>query len=139
MAPRDPVGLALAAIGSGAFAGAGVITAGIVALRILQHGGAAVQEGRLRPGFEILWISLLAGTFAAVFWAWKLATPISDTWRRGVTAALAAFGGLMLAAVTAPVDMLGGLVGLAFYLVATVSASILLARKAFSAGQNLEP
>jgi hypothetical protein len=95
---KDPIGVALGALAAGATGGAGVVGLGLLLFR-----------NRLA---SLLPIFLFAGVVAAAAIAWTLARPITDWWRRGVTAALAVFGAMMLAALTAPADILAGRTGL---------------------------
>ena len=102
-AAPDPVGRALASIAAGACGGAATVTVGL----LLFRWGLT----------QALPLILLAGLVVAATTAWALAAGIDDTWRRGVTAALGAFGAMMLAALTAPADIVAGPVGLALYAV----------------------
>lgn len=92
--PPDRVGVALASLAAGAAAGAGLVSAGLVLFRPVLH--------------EALPLVLFAGIVTAAAAGWILSGPVADTWRRGVTAALAVFGAMMLAGLTAPADMIGG-------------------------------
>ncbi|MDH4044577.1 MAG: hypothetical protein OEW06_08975, partial [Gemmatimonadota bacterium] len=93
----DLVGVALGSIAAGATGGAAAVALGLVTLR---H--------RLT---NLLPLLLFAGIVVAVSVAWTLARPIADWWRRGVTAAIAVFAAMLLTAVTAPVDMAAGTIG----------------------------
>lgn len=97
----DRVGVALASLAAGAAAGAGVVSAGLVLFRSVLH--------------DALPLVLFGGILTAAAIGWILSGPIADTWRRGVTAALAVFGAMMLAGLTAPADMVGGRVGVIVY------------------------
>jgi hypothetical protein len=124
---RDPVGLALASIAAGATAGASVITGGIILLRILQgtQGGAEVSTA-----FAVLTVILLFGIALAVVTGWSLTKPLQETWRRGVIGALSFFGASLLAGLSAPVDMLGGRLGLSTYLTVLLVALVSTLRAA---------
>lgn len=114
--PPDLIGIALGSIAAGACAGAALVG---VALILLRH--------RLDPVLPLL---PFGGIVVAAATAWLLAAPIADWWRRGVTAALAVFAALMLAALTAPADMLGGRWGLAGYALVMAGAALAAARYA---------
>jgi hypothetical protein len=119
--PPDLIGVALGSLAAGSAAGAALVALALLALR---HRLDAVLP--LLP---------FAGIVVAVTLAWWLAAPIADWWRRGVTAALAVFGAMMLAALTAPADMIGGrpaLAGLAIVLAAGALAAARYARRSGS-------
>lgn len=118
----DPVGTALASIAAGATTGAAIITAGAIVLRTAQARSAAVLS--LDTGFAILSATLILGIVAATASGWLLARTITDTWRRGVIAALSVFGASLLALVAAAADLLAGRVGLAAYGTTLVAATI---------------
>jgi hypothetical protein len=113
---KDPIGVALGALAAGATGGSGVVGLGLLLFR-----------NRLASLLPIL---LFAGVVVAATIAWALARPITDWWRRGVTAALAVFGAMMLAALTAPADMFAQRVGLAALTVVLAVASGLATRYA---------
>ena len=110
---RDPVVLALGSAGCGAATGGALMTVGVITLRALQvqRGGLAQQDA----DFAVLSASVLTGIAAAAALGWRLSRGIEDFWRRGVTAALAAFGACVLAVAAAPAHALGGRVGLLVY------------------------
>jgi hypothetical protein len=110
----DLVGVALGALAAGATGGAGVVTLALAALR-----------GRLH---HVLPPIVFAGVLTAALAAWLLASPITDWWRRGLTAALAVFAVLMLTALSAPADMVGGVAGLVVYAAALLTAAGMAAR-----------
>jgi hypothetical protein len=114
--PQDLIGIALGSIAAGACAGAALVA---VALLLLRHRLDAVLT--LLP---------FGGIVVAATVAWLLAGPIADWWRRGVTAALAVFGAMMLAALTAPADMLAGQWGLTGYALVMAGAALAAARYA---------
>jgi len=110
----DLIGVALGALVAGASTGAGVVTLALVALRD--------RLGQILP------LIVFAGIVAAVLVGWLLAGPITDWWRRGLTAALAVFAALMLTALSAPADMVGGVAGLVTYAVLLLAAAGVAAR-----------
>jgi hypothetical protein len=114
--PPDLIGVALGSLLAGATAGAALVAAGLVILRDRLEG--------------VLPLLLFAGIVAAVTTAWALTAPIADWWRRGLTAALAVFGAMMLTALTAPVDMVGGRVALAVFTAGMLLAFVAAARYA---------
>jgi len=77
-----------------------------------------------------------AGIVVAVALAWWLAAPITDWWRRGVTAALAVFGAMMLSALTAPADMIGGRPALAVLATLLAAGALAAARYAHRSGSR---
>jgi hypothetical protein len=104
VAPPDRIGIALGALAAGAAAGAAVTLLGLAMFR------AALANSR-----DSLPLILFAGIVSAATLGWSLSRAIADTWRRGVTAALAVFGALMLASLAAPADMVAGRAGLMGY------------------------
>jgi len=113
---KDPIGVALGALTAGATGGSGAVGLGLLLFRN--------RLASVLPAF------LFAGVVVAATIAWTLARPITDWWRRGVTAALAVFGAMMLAALTAPADMLAERVGLAALTIVLLLASGLATRYA---------
>jgi hypothetical protein len=112
----DLIGVALGALASGATAGAGVVTVALAGLR-----------GRLEHFLPPI---VFAGIVTAALVAWHLARPITDWWRRGLTAALGVFAALLLTVLSAPADMIGGFPGLLTYSVALLTAAGMAARHA---------
>lgn len=110
---NDPVLRALAGLASGAATGAAVVTAGLLLLRSFQRGRVAETQDR---GFALLAATVLVATVAAAGTGWRLSSGILEIWRRGVIAALAVFGMVMLSLVAVPADLLAGRAGLAGYL-----------------------
>lgn len=122
--------VALASIGAGASAGAAAVVAGLIALRSLpQPTGPEPDDTR----FFILAAATLVGLAISAATAWGLASPITDTWRRGVTTAVAAMLGFMLAAAAAAFDMVGGRTGLIVYMVVMVALASYSTKNARSA------
>ncbi len=123
--------VALAGIGAGATTGAAVVTAGMLVFRLLITAPAPDAGG----AFHAVAAVLLVGLAAAAATAWHLGHPIPDTWRRAVSGAIAAFGAVMLALPTAPLDQMGGPPALALYLGALVVAAAGARRRARQAAQ----
>lgn len=122
--PPDLIGVALGGLTAGSATGAAAVTVGLVVLR-----------DRLT---DILPLLLFAGIVVAVTVAWGLSAPIADWWRRGITAALAIFGSMMLTALTAPVDMLGGrvtLAGFALVLLLVAGLAVRYTRRSANRGE----
>jgi hypothetical protein len=71
---------------------------------------------------------VFGGIVTAAALAWRLAAPITDWWRRGLTAVLAVFGALMLTALSAPADRIAGITGLLALAAALLGAAGLAAR-----------
>ncbi len=113
-APPDLVGVALGSITAGAATAAGLLA---LALAVLRD-----RLGTVLPGL------VFGAILVAVGLAWTLAGAIADTWRRAVTAALAVFGALMLAALTAPADMAAGRAGIGGYAVVLLGVAALAIR-----------
>ena len=109
---------------AGAGVGATVITLGVLGVRLLAGDGAGEAPHLLLQG------GVLLGVATAAFTGWRLARTLPDGWRRGLTAALAAFAGLLLAALTVPADLLAGPIGLAAFALATAALSATAARRA---------
>jgi hypothetical protein len=111
----DPVGVAIGSIGTGATAGAAVVTFGLLVFR-----------DRLNESLPLV---VFAGILTAALTAWLLADTLAgEAWRRGVTAALAVFAGLLLAFLSAPADRLAGRIGLTIYAVLLAAAAVWGAR-----------
>ena len=107
--------------------GASVVTGGIISLRTLQ----GIQAGaEVSTAFAVLTVILLVGIGLAIVTAWSLTKPLQEAWRRGVIAALSFFGTSLLAGLSAPVDMLGGRLGLTAYLIVLLVALISTLRAA---------
>jgi hypothetical protein len=128
VATADPVGTAIASIGAGAAVGTACTTAGVLALRLLQSGDAAALPADV--GGMILSVAVSVGLFAAVLTGWLSSRAIDDTWRRGVTAALAVFGTVLLSVLATPVDLVAGPIGLAAYLVIVIALAVRFLRAA---------
>ncbi len=122
---HDPVGLALASIGAGAFTGAAAITAGLIVVR-----SAFTATGPTGPGGTVLSTALFLGIVAAAAIGWLLTRSIDDVFRRGVTAVIAAFGGLLLAGLAVPADLVGRVAGLVAYFGLLVAADLWAIRRA---------
>ena len=129
----DPIGLALGSIGLGATVGATLVTAGILILRSIQ----AIEGTGAQPGveFTVLGASFFGGIGAGLMTAFLSSRGVEDLWRRAVIAAIAAFGTVLLSAITAPIDMVSGRGGLIVYLIALILGATYLranVRKAVS-------
>lgn len=106
--------MVLGAFGAGATAGAAAVALGLFLFRNqLTH---------------LLSVLVFAGIVVASAVAWYLARPIADWWRRGVTAVMAVFGAMLLTALTAPVDMMAGQLGLGGFAVIVLVLSTAAAR-----------
>lgn len=127
---RDPIGLALAALGAGAAAGGAVITAGLIILRTASGPGSPDPDA----AHLVIPTSLFGGIVVAAACGWFLARPIVDVFYRGLTTALGVFGALLLAGLAAPADMLAQQAGLAIYLGVLAAAGVYAGRKARRAG-----
>jgi len=111
----DMVGVAIGSIATGATAGAGVVTFGLLNFR-----------DRLNESLPLV---VFAGVLAAAVTAWLLADALAgEAWRRGVTAALAVFAALLLAFLSAPADRLAGPNGLTIYAGLLAVAAVFCAR-----------
>jgi hypothetical protein len=114
VAAPDLIGVALGALASGAAGGAGAVTLALATLRT-----------RLEYLLPLL---VFGGIVTAAAVAWRLAAPITDWWRRGLTAALAVLGALMLTALSAPADLIAGPIGLLALAAVLLAAAGLAAR-----------
>ncbi len=127
----DPIGLALASIGLGATVGATVVTAGILILRSLQAiGGTGAQPG---VEFTVLGTTFFGGVAAGLLTAFLTSRGIEDLWRRAVITAIATFGTVLLSAITAPIDIVGGRTGLGVYLITLIVGAAYLRSRARAA------
>ncbi len=127
MAPKDPIALVLATIAAGATAGAATITLGVIALRAVS---LAQTEGT--ASFMIISTATLGGAVVAAATAWHLTESINDIWRRGVTSAIATMLGFIVAALSAPADMVGGIPALIVFLCLLVGVSVVSYKGALS-------
>lgn len=121
----DPVGIALSSLVAGAAAGAAVIALGTFLFRL----GPPPSEEADVPQL-LLPVAVLAALVLAAGLAWGRARAITDGWRRALTAALGAFGGLLLGALTVPADMLAGGGGLILYAALMGAVAVRAARAA---------
>jgi hypothetical protein len=111
----DLIGVALGSIGTGAATGGAAVALGLLLFR-----------GQLDRNLPLV---VFTGIVSAAGTAWLQSAALAgDTWRRGVTAVLAVFLGLLLAFLSAPADRLGGTTGLAVYAVLLAVAAGLGAR-----------
>ncbi len=115
---NDPVGVAIGSIGTGATAGASVITAGLIAFRFFAGDGAELNQN---AQFSILTIGLVGGLITAITTTFTLTSSITDLWRRAAISATTVFATVFLAALSAPIDMATGTTGLTMYLVLLVA------------------
>lgn len=112
----DLIAVALSSIAAGAAAGAALVSAALAAF-----------HDRLT---DTLPLTIFAGLVVAVALGWTLARAVGDVWRRGVTAALAAFGTLILAGLAAPADIVAGRAGLVGYAALLAAGAVVAARGA---------
>jgi hypothetical protein len=111
----DLVGVAIGSIATGAAAGGAAVTLGVLLFR-----------DQLRQSLPLV---LFSGVVASAATAWLMAAPLAhETWRRGVTAAVAVFAGTMLAFLSAPIDRLAGTFGLSLYALVLAAAAVFGAR-----------
>ncbi len=116
----DRIGIALGALAAGAAVGAALIAAGIGVFR--------PSIGTALPLVVFFGIALAATT------GWVVAGPLDDTWRRAITTTLAVFGALMLAGLAAPIDVVGGRLGLLAYSAVLAVAGVVAVRTTKRAG-----
>ena len=122
----DPVGLALASIGLGATVGAAIMCAGLFVLRLIQQGAGPGQHVQLE--FAVLTGAIFVGVAAAVIVSFRATGAIEDLWRRGVASAIAVFGAVLLATVSAPVDLAIQTPGLVAYVLLLIVGAAWFAR-----------
>ena len=115
---NDLVGVAIGSIGTGATAGASVITAGLIAFRFFAGDGAGLNQN---AQFSILTIGLVGGLITAITTSFTLTSSITDLWRRAAISGTTVFATVFLAALSAPIDMATGTAGLTVYLVLLVA------------------
>jgi hypothetical protein len=110
------------------------MTAGVLALRLVQHGD---PESLSRDASGLfLSVTVTIGLLVAILVGWSLTRPIADVWRRGVAAGMAVFGTVLLTVVAAPMDALAGVIGLGAYLLALAIAAARLVGTARRAGST---
>lgn len=112
--------------------GTACTTTGVLAVRLLQGRDAAAFSTDM--GGLILSTVVSVGLLAAVLTGWLTSRAIDDAWRRGVTAALAAFGMVLLSVLATPVDLVAGRGGLAVYLALCIAFAARFVRAARRAG-----
>ena len=110
--------MAIGSIVAGATAGASVITAGLIAFRFLAGDGGGLNQN---AQFSIITIGLVGGLIAAITTTFTLTSSITELWRRAAISATTVFATVFLAALSAPIDMATGTVGLTVYLVLLVA------------------
>jgi hypothetical protein len=103
------------------------MTMGILILRI-----TSLAQSDTEASFLVIAAATMAGAVIAAATPWHLTASIDDFWRRGVASAIATMLGFILAAVSAPIDMFGGVVGLLVFLVLLAGASAISFRGAVS-------
>ena len=133
----DLIGVALAGIGAGASAGAGVTTASWIVFKSFNVGGGEVVPRD--QAFIWLTAGLFGGLIVAAMVAIALARAIPEVWRRGVTAAIAAFLAMMLGGASALVDAGVGTAGLIGYAALLGFAAFRAARRARRAEAGTSP
>ena len=122
--------MAIGSIGAGAAGGASVITASLIAFRFLAGDGAGLNQD---VQFTIITIGLVGGVITAIATVFALTGSITELWRRAAISGTTVFAMAFLAALSAPMDMLWGTVGLIAYLVLTVAMSLYSGAKARAA------
>ncbi len=127
---NDPIGVAIGSIGAGATAGASVITASLIAFRILAGDSGELNQD---AQFFIITIGLVGGLAAAITTTFALTSSITDLWRRAAIAGTTLFATAFLAVLSAPIDMAAGTAGLTAYLVLLVPLGLYAGAKAKAA------
>ncbi len=108
----------------------GMTTLLVDAMRPLP--GAAPDLG---GSFYLLLGGTLAGLTVAGFLAWRLLGPLESVYRRGSLAIVSAFGTVIVMLVCIPVNQTLGRTGLAGLIAVSLLVSVLLARRARTAGR----
>jgi hypothetical protein len=103
------------------------MTLGILILRV-----ASMAQTDSQASFLIITVGTLGGALVAAATPWHLMASINDFWRRGVTSAIATMLGFMLAAISAPIDMFGGVAGLIAFFALLIAISVVSYRGALS-------
>jgi len=129
---NDPVGVALSGIGTGATAGASVITMSLIVFRLVL--GDADDGLNQDLQFAVITAGLIGGVTTAFLTTFTLARTITDLWRRAALAATTVFAAAFLAALATLVDMIAGVPGLSVYLAVLSIATWYSAAKAKAAG-----
>jgi hypothetical protein len=111
----DPVGVAVWSVLAGAATGGVALTSGVLVIRMLQAGTTSFSAG---AGSTVLGVSVFVAVGGAIVSAWIHTRTIDDVWRRGVSAAVAVMGAVLLAVPAVVADLVGGRVGIGAYLAA---------------------
>lgn len=99
---------------------------GLFGLRVIQQGAGPGRHVQLE--FGVLTGAIFVGIAAAVIVSYRATGSIADDWRRGVTSAIAVFGAVLLATVSAPVDLAAQTPGLIGYLLLLIGGAVWSAR-----------
>ena len=122
----------LGAIGTGAGLGGALMTLAQIVVRQLRNHleAAAYQQAFWDP----LFYGMVASLGLAAFFAWRRSGPVDNVWQRGVIAALAAVGALIIGFLAAVADRLLGLGGLILWFVLALSFGTAASRWATRGG-----
>jgi len=120
---KDPLAIGLGALATGGGLGGATFT--------LAQGFVMVLRDRVDPvywrfvGGDPLWTGALAAIVLGAFFGWVRSRAIDNIWQRGVIAALAAVGALLIGFLAAVAHGLAGPAGLAMWGVASLMLGIL--------------
>ncbi len=98
-APRDPLAVGLGALGAGIGLGGALITLTLLAVRALQRLELRRYE---EAAADVPLVGLAAAIALAAAAGWRRSRPLENVFQRGVIAALAAVGGILVAFLAIP-------------------------------------
>lgn len=128
----DPLGLAVAAVGSAVASGLAVVAATTLTVDALRPAGGAGPD--LGAPFQVLLWGTVAGIALAAVVAWRLLSPLGSAYRRGGLALVSAFATVIAMLVCIPVNQTLGRAGLAGLAALSLGVAALLGRRARVAG-----
>lgn len=122
MVPRDPLALGLGALLTGVGLGGTVMTLAQILVSALRRRLDVVDYQRAVS--DPLFVGVMAALAVGALFGWRRSRGIDNLWQRGVIAALAAVGALLVGFLAAVADRMLGLPGLALWGLAALAAGM---------------